>query len=102
MFALWVAMRVDYRNLRQPIVIWTAVGAVTLALVAVLFIEEVPLRTTIERADELEGLAAQAPGGAPAQDTVPDSTPTGQAADAPAVTATTGQGQAAVSRSANS
>jgi cell division protein FtsW len=32
-----VLMRVDYRNYRQPIVLWTALGLVALALVAVLF-----------------------------------------------------------------
>lgn len=32
---LLMAMRVDYRNLRQPVVIWTALGAAVLALVAV-------------------------------------------------------------------
>lgn len=37
LFILWVVMRVDYRNLRQPVVIWTAIGVVGLALVAVLF-----------------------------------------------------------------
>jgi cell division protein FtsW len=37
MFGLWAAMRVDYRILRQPIVIWTALTVVGLALVAVLF-----------------------------------------------------------------
>ena len=32
-----VVMRIDYRVYRQPLVIWTAIGIVTLALVAVLF-----------------------------------------------------------------
>src|SRR5215208_2390712 len=32
-----VIMRVDYRNYRQPVVIWTGLGLVSLALVAVLF-----------------------------------------------------------------
>src|SRR5262245_62760952 len=32
-----VVMRIDYRVYRQPLVIWTALGLVTLALVAVLF-----------------------------------------------------------------
>lgn len=32
-----VLMRIDYRNYRQPIVLWTAMGIVALALVAVLF-----------------------------------------------------------------
>ena len=35
--ALPIVMRVDYRNYRQPVVIWTALGIVGLALVAVLF-----------------------------------------------------------------
>ncbi|MDQ3071245.1 MAG: putative lipid II flippase FtsW [Acidobacteriota bacterium] len=37
---LWVAMRIDYRNLRQPVVIWSALGMVALALVLVLFMPE--------------------------------------------------------------
>lgn len=37
LFMLLFVMRVDYRNLRQPIVIWTAVCVVGVALVAVLF-----------------------------------------------------------------
>ena len=32
-----IVMRIDYRNYRQPIVIWTALGLATLALGAVLF-----------------------------------------------------------------
>ena len=32
-----IVMRIDYRNYRQPLVIWTALGVVGLALVAVLF-----------------------------------------------------------------
>jgi cell division protein FtsW len=32
-----IVMRIDYRNYRQPIVIWTALGLAALALVAVLF-----------------------------------------------------------------
>jgi cell division protein FtsW len=32
-----VLMRIDYRNYRQPIVLWTALGLVSLALIAVLF-----------------------------------------------------------------
>jgi EmrB/QacA subfamily drug resistance transporter len=59
-----------------------ATPVAVLALIAVLFIREVPLRTTIERADELERLAAQAAG-------------------ADSVTATTGQRHAAVNRSAS-
>jgi cell division protein FtsW len=35
--ALPIVMRVDYRNYRQPAVIWTALGVAGLALVAVLF-----------------------------------------------------------------
>ena len=35
--ALPIVMRVDYRNYRQPAVIWTALGIASLALVAVLF-----------------------------------------------------------------
>jgi cell division protein FtsW len=35
--ALPIVMRVDYRNYRQPAVIWTALGIAGLALVAVLF-----------------------------------------------------------------
>ena len=34
---LLVAMRVDYRNLKQPVVLWTALGASVLALIAVFF-----------------------------------------------------------------
>lgn len=36
-FLLNLMMRIDYRNYRQPVVIWTALAVVTLALVAVLF-----------------------------------------------------------------
>ena len=32
-----IVMRIDYRTYRQPVVIWTALGIVALALVAVLF-----------------------------------------------------------------
>ena len=32
-----IVMRIDYRHYRQPVVIWTALGLVALALVAVLF-----------------------------------------------------------------
>ena len=32
-----IVMRIDYRHYRQPVVIWTALGFATLALVAVLF-----------------------------------------------------------------
>ncbi len=34
---LWVVMKVDYRMYREPAFIWTCLGAVSLALVAVLF-----------------------------------------------------------------
>ncbi|HKT78722.1 MAG TPA: putative lipid II flippase FtsW [Vicinamibacterales bacterium] len=37
---LSVVMRIDYRSYREPAFIWTAVGSVTLALVAVLFMPE--------------------------------------------------------------
>ena len=36
-----IVMRIDYRSYRQPIVIWTGLGIVTLALIAVLFSKEV-------------------------------------------------------------
>jgi len=38
---LWVVMRIDYRHYREPVFIWSALGAVTLALVAVLFMPAV-------------------------------------------------------------
>ncbi len=34
---LWGVMRIDYRRLRHPVVLWTAIGVTMLALVAVLF-----------------------------------------------------------------
>src|SRR3954470_14566580 len=34
---LWVVMKVDYRNYREPVFIWTCLGVAALALVAVLF-----------------------------------------------------------------
>ena len=34
---LWLLMKVDYRTYRQPVVIWSCLGLVTVALVAVLF-----------------------------------------------------------------
>src|ERR1700691_2141291 len=34
---LWLVMKVDYRTYRQPAFIWTCLGVVGLALVAVLF-----------------------------------------------------------------
>jgi cell division protein FtsW len=36
-FLLYVAMRIDYRSYRQPVVIWTALGVVAVALIGVLF-----------------------------------------------------------------
>ncbi len=36
-----IVMRIDYRSYRQPVVIWTGLGIVTLALIAVLFSKEV-------------------------------------------------------------
>jgi cell division protein FtsW len=40
-FLLAVTMRIDYRNYRSGLVIWTALGVVTLALIAVLFSREI-------------------------------------------------------------
>src|SRR5690606_4196338 len=37
LFLVQVIMRIDYRNYRQPVVIWTGLVVVGLALVAVLF-----------------------------------------------------------------
>jgi cell division protein FtsW len=34
---LWILMKVDYRTYREPVVIWSCLGLVTLALLAVLF-----------------------------------------------------------------
>jgi cell division protein FtsW len=34
---LWILMKVDYRTYREPVFIWSCLGLVTLALVAVLF-----------------------------------------------------------------
>jgi cell division protein FtsW len=34
---LWVVMKVDYRNYREPVFVWSCLGVVTLCLVAVLF-----------------------------------------------------------------
>jgi cell division protein FtsW len=34
---LWIVMRIDYRMYREPVFIWSLLGLVTLALVAVLF-----------------------------------------------------------------
>ena len=38
---LSLAMRVDYRNLKQPVVIWTALGVSTVALVVVFFLPSI-------------------------------------------------------------
>lgn len=38
---LWSVMRIDYRRLRRPAVLWTAIGVTTLALVAVLYGEPI-------------------------------------------------------------
>jgi len=55
-FILLIAMRVDYRNLRQPVVIWTAVGVVATALVLVLFM---PARNGSHRWFSLGGITLQ-------------------------------------------
>jgi cell division protein FtsW len=36
-----IVMRIDYRSYRQPVVIWTALAMVTVALIAVLFSKEI-------------------------------------------------------------
>ena len=56
LFMLWVVMRVDYRNLQQPIVIWTALGIVAVALIAVLFM---PARNGSHRWFSLGGITLQ-------------------------------------------
>ncbi len=56
LFMLWVVMRIDYRNLRQPVVIWTALGVVGLALVMVLFM---PARNGSHRWFALGGITLQ-------------------------------------------
>lgn len=56
LFMLWVVMRVDYRNLRQPIVIWTALGIVAIALVGVLFM---PARNGSQRWFSFGGITLQ-------------------------------------------
>jgi cell division protein FtsW len=38
---LWVVMRIDYRHYREPVFIWSCLGVVGLALVAVLFMPPV-------------------------------------------------------------
>ncbi|HJN91844.1 MAG TPA: FtsW/RodA/SpoVE family cell cycle protein, partial [Dehalococcoidia bacterium] len=40
-FLLGMMMRIDYRNYKQPVVIWTALAVVVVALVAVLFSPEI-------------------------------------------------------------
>ena len=40
---LWVVMRIDYRTYREPVFIWTCVGVVGVALVAVLFMPPLSL-----------------------------------------------------------
>ena len=56
LFMLWIVMRIDYRNLRQPVVIWTAIGAVALALVLVLFM---PARNGSHRWFSMFGITLQ-------------------------------------------
>jgi cell division protein FtsW len=51
-----MVMRVDYRNLRQPMVIWTVVGVVGVALVLVLF---APARNGSHRWFSLGGITLQ-------------------------------------------
>ena len=56
LFMLWMVMRLDYRNLRQPVILWTAIGIVGLALVAVLFM---PARNGSHRWFSLGGITLQ-------------------------------------------
>jgi cell division protein FtsW len=56
LFMLWVVMRIDYRNLRQPVVIWTALGVVAIALVMVLFM---PARNGSHRWFAMFGITLQ-------------------------------------------
>jgi cell division protein FtsW len=56
MALLWAAMRVDYRHYREPIFIWSALGIVTVALVAVLF---GPERNNARRWFAIGGLGIQ-------------------------------------------
>jgi cell division protein FtsW len=49
-------MRLDYRNLRQPVVIWTALGVVAVALVLVLFM---PARNGSHRWFSMGGITLQ-------------------------------------------
>ena len=56
LFLLWVVMRIDYRNLRQPVVIWSAVVIVGLALIGVLFM---PARGGAHRWFSFGGITVQ-------------------------------------------
>ena len=56
LFMLWIVMRIDYRNLRQPVVIWTALGVVGVALVLVLFM---PARNGSHRWFAMGGITLQ-------------------------------------------
>src|SRR5688572_24457399 len=56
LFMLWMVMRLDYRNLRQPVILWTAIGVVAIALVAVLFM---PARNGSHRWFSLGGITLQ-------------------------------------------
>ena len=56
LFMLWVVMRIDYRNLRQPVVIWTALCVVGIALVMVLFM---PARNGSHRWFAMFGITLQ-------------------------------------------
>jgi cell division protein FtsW len=56
LFILLVAMRIDYRNLRQPVVIWTAIGVIGAALVMVLFM---PARNGSHRWFAMGGITLQ-------------------------------------------
>jgi len=56
LFMLWMVMRVDYRNLRQPMVIWSIVGFVGVALVLVLFM---PARNGSHRWFSVGGITLQ-------------------------------------------
>ena len=56
MALLWAAMRVDYRHYREPVFIWSALGIVAVALVAVLFSPE---RNNARRWFSIGGLGIQ-------------------------------------------
>lgn len=56
LFMLVLVMRLDYRNLRQPVVIWTALGVVAVALVLVLFM---PARNGSHRWFSMGGITLQ-------------------------------------------